>query len=96
MFIQKMPGESAGPDKPDDTFPEEARAWKVGENTVWIDADQTFRCRDASGWSKPLRPGTDLQTSLYEIAGGPSGTLFAFEWASHGALVVTRGRAELV
>jgi acyl dehydratase len=50
MFVQKMnDGESMGPDKPDHTFLEEARARRVGEHTVPVDANQTFRYRDASG-----------------------------------------------
>ncbi len=50
MFIQKMnDGASAGPDKPDHAFVESARANKVGEHVVPVDADQTYRYRDASG-----------------------------------------------
>ena len=45
---------SGGPDKPDHTFPEEARGNKVGELTVHVDDDQTFRYRDASGDQMPI------------------------------------------
>lgn len=54
-FIRRMSdGESGGPDKPDHTFPEEARATKVGEYSVHVDDDQTFRYRDASGDEMPI------------------------------------------
>ena len=54
-FIRGMSdGESGGPDKPDHTFPEEARANKVGEYTIHVDDDQTFRYRDASGDEMPI------------------------------------------
>ncbi|HVM10810.1 MAG TPA: MaoC/PaaZ C-terminal domain-containing protein [Acidimicrobiales bacterium] len=55
MFIRGMAdGESAGPDKPDHTFPDEARANEAGELTVHVDDDQTFRYRDASGDMMPI------------------------------------------
>ncbi|MEY2468346.1 MAG: hypothetical protein QOF21_1044, partial [Actinomycetota bacterium] len=55
MFIRGMAdGESAGPDKPDHTFAEEARANPVGELSVHVDDDQTFRYRDASGDQMPI------------------------------------------
>jgi acyl dehydratase len=55
MFIRGMTdGESAGPDKPDHTFPEEARHRKVAERSVHVDEDQTFRYRDASGDENPI------------------------------------------
>ena len=47
-------GDSGGPDKPDHTFPDEARARPVGELTVHVDDDQTFRYRDASGDQMPI------------------------------------------
>jgi acyl dehydratase len=54
-FIRGMSdGESAGPEKPDHAFPEAARADKVGEFTVHVDEDQTFRYRDASGDQMPI------------------------------------------
>ena len=55
MFIRGMAdGDSAGPDKPDHAFPEAARANKVGELTVHVDDDQTYRYRDASGDMMPI------------------------------------------
>jgi acyl dehydratase len=55
MFIRGMAdGESAGPEKPDHTFDESARASKVGELAVHVDDDQTFRYRDASGDMMPI------------------------------------------
>ncbi|HUQ38955.1 MAG TPA: MaoC/PaaZ C-terminal domain-containing protein [Acidimicrobiales bacterium] len=54
-FIRGMAdGESAGAEKPDHTFPEEARANKVGELSVHVDDDQTYRYRDASGDMMPI------------------------------------------
>lgn len=50
MVARDLPGtEKAGPDKPDHRFPVEARAHPVGEQTIHVDDDQTFRYRDASG-----------------------------------------------
>jgi acyl dehydratase len=55
MFIRGMAdGESAGPDKPAHDFPEDARSRKVGDHTVHVDDDQTFRYRDASGDMMPI------------------------------------------
>jgi acyl dehydratase len=55
MFIRGMSdGESAGPDKPDHTFPDAARANKVGEFTVHVDDDQTYRYKEASGDMMPI------------------------------------------
>ena len=54
-FIRGMSdGESGGPDKPDHDFPEAARGNKVGEFSVHVDDDQTFRYRDASGDEMPI------------------------------------------
>ena len=47
-------GDSAGPDKPDHTFPDSARGAKAGELTIHVDDDQTFRYRDASGDQMPI------------------------------------------
>ncbi|MEY2478917.1 MAG: hypothetical protein QOG87_4232 [Actinomycetota bacterium] len=64
-FIRGMAdGESAGPDKPDHTFPEDARAKKVGEFTVHVDDDQTFRYRDASGDQMPIHVDNDFAKSV--------------------------------
>jgi acyl dehydratase len=54
MFIRGLSeGESAGPDKPDHSF-DAAGATPVGEFTVHVDDDQTFRYRDASGDQMPI------------------------------------------
>jgi acyl dehydratase len=54
-FIRGMSdGDSGGPDKPDHNFPEAARAKPVGEFTVHVDDDQTYRYRDASGDQMPI------------------------------------------
>jgi len=50
MFIRGFQSaESGGRDKPDHSFPASARDDKVADVTAHIDADQTFRYRDASG-----------------------------------------------
>lgn len=55
MFIRGMgDGESAGPDKPDHTFPDSARGNEVATFTTHVDDDQTFRYRDASGDMMPI------------------------------------------
>jgi acyl dehydratase len=55
MFIRGMgDGEDGGPDKPDHRFPREARSTPVGDLTVHVDDDQTFRYRDASGDTNPI------------------------------------------
>ena len=54
-FIRGMSdGDSGGPEKPDHTFPEAARADKVGEVSIHVDDDQTYRYRDASGDQMPI------------------------------------------
>ena len=64
-FIRGMSdGESGGPDKPDHAFPEEARANKVGEYTVHVDDDQTFRYRDASGDEMPIHVDDNFAKSV--------------------------------
>jgi acyl dehydratase len=55
IFVRGMAdGGGAGPDKPDHTFPDEARGHPVGEHTIHVDDDQTFRYRDASGDQMPI------------------------------------------
>lgn len=50
MVVRDLPGtEKAGPDKPDHRFPAGARDHRVGEQSIHVDPDQTFRYRDASG-----------------------------------------------
>ncbi len=64
-FIRGMAdGESAGPDKPDHTFPDDARSNKVGEFSVHVDDDQTFRYRDASGDQMPIHVDNDFAKSV--------------------------------
>lgn len=64
-FVRGMSdGESGGPEKPDHTFPEEARANKVGEYSVHVDDDQTFRYRDASGDQMPIHVDDDFAKSV--------------------------------
>ena len=54
-FIRGMSdGESGGPEKPDHSFPEDARSRPAGEFTVHVDDDQTYRYRDASGDTMPI------------------------------------------
>jgi acyl dehydratase len=65
MFIRGMSdGGSGGPDKPDHTFPEGARGKKVGEFTVHVDDDQTFRYRDASGDQMPIHVDENFAKSV--------------------------------
>ena len=55
MFIRGMSdGESGGPDKPDHTLSDEVRAKPVGEFTVHVDDDQTYRYQAASGDMMPI------------------------------------------
>ena len=64
-FIRGMSdGEGGGPDKPDHTFPEDARGNKVGEFTVHVDDDQTYRYRDASGDQMPIHVDNDFAKSV--------------------------------
>lgn len=55
MFVRGWTEASdVGPAKPDHGFPDEARNRLVGEHTVGVDEDQTFRYRDASGDDMPI------------------------------------------
>ena len=65
MFIRGMAdGVSAGPDKPDHTFPEDARARRVGELTVHVDDDQTYRYKEASGDMMPIHVDDNFAKSV--------------------------------
>lgn len=65
LFIRGMAdGEPGGPDKPDHEFPSEARARKVGEMSIHVDDDQTFRYRDASGDQMPIHLDEDFARSV--------------------------------
>jgi acyl dehydratase len=54
----------AGPDVPAHDFPEAARTRPVGTWTVPVDADQTFRYRDASGDANPIHLDDELARSV--------------------------------
>jgi acyl dehydratase len=65
LFIRGMSdGESGGPDKPGHAFPDEARAQPVGELSVHVDDDQTFRYRDASGDPMPIHLDEEFARSV--------------------------------
>ncbi|HVF75816.1 MAG TPA: MaoC/PaaZ C-terminal domain-containing protein [Acidimicrobiales bacterium] len=56
--------DSGGPDKPDHTYPGDARGRLVGEFTTSVDDDQTFRYRDASGDTNPIHVDDDFAKSV--------------------------------
>ncbi|HEX2038270.1 MAG TPA: MaoC/PaaZ C-terminal domain-containing protein [Acidimicrobiales bacterium] len=65
VFVRGLAeGDSGGPDKPDHTFPEEARADRVGELSVHVDDDQTYRYREASGDPNPIHVDHDFATKV--------------------------------
>lgn len=65
LFLRGLTdGETAGPDKPDHTFPESAREHPVGAYAVHVDDDQTFRYRDASGDTNPIHVDDALAKSV--------------------------------
>ncbi|MBN2624527.1 MAG: MaoC family dehydratase N-terminal domain-containing protein [Acidimicrobiales bacterium] len=65
LFVRGMTdGESGGPDKPGHDFPDEARARPVGEHSVHVDDDQTFRYRDASGDTMPIHVDDEVARSV--------------------------------
>ncbi|MEX2658404.1 MAG: MaoC/PaaZ C-terminal domain-containing protein [Acidimicrobiales bacterium] len=65
MFIRGMAdGESGGPDKPAHDADEAARGPVVGEHSVHVDDDQTFRYRDASGDQMPIHVDDALARSV--------------------------------
>lgn len=67
-FVRGMcDGTSAGPDKPDHTFPDAARANLVATYTVHMDDDQTFRYAEASGDTMPIH----LDEAVARAAGLP-------------------------
>ena len=136
------------PEKPDHTFPEEARSRKIGEHTTHVDDDQTYRYSEASGdmmpihldddvakgvglpgiivhglctmaicsqavvktvadddpsrlkrlavrFSKPVFPGNDVVTTIYEVGDDNGRRVYAFEATSNGDVVIKDGRAEI-
>jgi acyl dehydratase len=65
LFIRGMSdGESGGPDKPGHDFPEASRNRPVGEHSVHVDDDQTFRYRDASGDTMPIHVDEEFAKSV--------------------------------
>ena len=65
MFVRGVAdGESGGPDKPAHDFPEGSRANEVGELSVHVDDDQTYRYRDASGDQMPIHVDEDFAKSV--------------------------------
>ncbi|MBW3668393.1 MAG: MaoC family dehydratase N-terminal domain-containing protein [Actinobacteria bacterium] len=65
VFVRGLTGgEDGGPDKPDHTFPEDARSREVARFTVHVDDDQTFRYRDASGDMNPIHVDDDFAKSV--------------------------------
>ena len=65
LFVRGVTdGESGGPDKPSHDFPEAARSTPVGEHSIHVDDDQTFRYRDASGDTMPIHVDDELARSV--------------------------------
>jgi acyl dehydratase len=149
MFIRGLGGgESGGGEAPEHAFPTAGRGDPVVETTAHVDADQTWRYRDASGdtnpihvdevsakeaglpgiivhglctmafcsqaviagvaggdpaplrrlavrFSRPVRPDTDLTTTVWDLDEAGGRRLYGFEARSEGAVVVKDGRAEL-
>lgn len=149
VFVRGLAdGDDGGPDKPDHTFPADARVRPVDEYTVHVDDDQTYRYRDASGdhnpihvddafatsvglpgiiahglctmamtsravlqtvgdgdparlkrlavrFSKPVFPGNDVTTTIYDAGTADGRRVYAYEAHSRGDLVVANGRAEI-
>ena len=148
-FIRGMTdGESGGPDKPNHSFPSDARARQIADFTVHVDDDQTYRYRDASGdqmpihvddafaksvglpgiivhglctmamtsqaviksvaggdparlkrlavrFSKPVFPGNDVVTTIYDAGVRDGRHVYAFEATSNGDTVIKDGIAEV-
>lgn len=64
-FIRGMTdGDSAGPDKPDHAFPDDARARPAGERTVHLPEGITYRYSDASGDLMPIHLDENVATSV--------------------------------
>lgn len=65
MFVRGMAnGESGGSPPPDHTLPASARKAQVAERTTWVDADQTFRYRAASGDDNPIHLDAEVARSV--------------------------------
>ena len=149
MFIRGLGGgESGGGEPPGHSFPTSGRGDPVAETTAHVDADQTWRYRDASGdtnpihvdevfardaglpgvivhglctmafcshalvvavadgdpallrrlavrFSRPVRPDTDLMTTVWDLGTDGDRRVYGFEARSEGSVVVKDGRAEL-
>jgi acyl dehydratase len=65
MFVRGMSGgEDFGPDLPTHAFPEGAREQPVAVVTRKVDADQTYRYRDASGDHNPIHVDEEFAKSV--------------------------------
>jgi acyl dehydratase len=64
FFRGMSDGESGGPGTPDHSFPEAARSKTVGQFTIHVDDDQTFRYRDASGDQMPIHVDDEFAKSV--------------------------------
>jgi acyl dehydratase len=149
MFVRGLVGgESGGPDLPDHALPAASRDDPVAERTAHVDADQTWRYRNASGdtnpihvdeafakeaglpgiivhglctmafcshaviagvaggdpalvrrlavrFSRPVRPGTDVVTTVWDLGDAGRRRMYGFEARSQDEVVVKDGRAEL-
>ena len=149
MFVGGLGGgDSGGDEPPEHGFPSAGRGEPLAETTAHVDADQTWRYRDASGdtnpihvdevfakeaglpgiivhglctmafcsqavvaatasgdpallrrlavrFSRPVRPDTDLTTTVWDLGAAGDRHLYGFEARSDGAVVVKDGRAEV-
>ena len=149
MFIRGLGGgETGGGEPPEHGFPAAGRGEPLAETTAHVDADQTWRYRDASGdtnpihvdevfakeaglpgiivhglctmafcsqavlataaggdpallrrlavrFSRPVRPDTDLTTTVWDLGAAGNRHLYGFEARSEGAVVIKDGRAEV-
>lgn len=65
MVVRDLPGsERGGPEKPDHRFPPGVRANPLGEHSMKVDIDQTFRYRDASGDEMPIHVDDSVARSV--------------------------------
>ena len=65
LFVRGLSeGESGGPDKPDHRFPAEAREKVIGELSIHVDDDQTYRYKEASGDPMPIHVDDDFAKAV--------------------------------
>lgn len=65
LFVRGLSeGESGGPDKPDHRFPAEAREKLIGELSIHVDDDQTYRYKEASGDPMPIHVDDDFAKAV--------------------------------